>query len=645
MMAAFLYGFVPVYLRILLLMTLAGTVLTLCVLFFRVFVERWVSKCWEYRLWKVVLLGFLIPFSLFLRLPVSTPLTGMQNWVERTTAGIQEPVSVPVEPVQESTGPALESGSGENPVPVDRKTASALNWGAIVEAVPVAVSGVLLIYTVGNYLLFARKLKRSRREIHEEERKLYQRLAPKNRQPELWRSALVPTPMLVGVLHPAIYLPDRAYTESQLEHILCHELTHFRRGDVAIKWCGILLTSIHWFNPFAWITRKELDQICELSCDEAVISPLDTDQKQDYGNTLIEMAAQTRIPRQVVSAGVCEEKRNLKARLTAIMESKPVSHGALAFSAMLTVLALCTVTVLGATQAAGEIDPSTIVSCRAMSLEDRDRDGFMPFYDNFSELKTDKILPDAYTKVLVELVNAYGKERLSPIEEGARIPLGMSGSWIRLDCADGGYWMVHYTHGFICFSFNPLHFGEDEYETLLTYVDPEGNPVQTWVMDYAFDWPFRQLREDGTMPPQKQFSLEDIKIRAVVSLNRYCTVEEVNQWIHQEDIAITSVFLWTPGETGRMEQYLQDGEDILQALDRYLEIAEEAAEDTHDGAYTEDLEKFKNGEYQVFGLSVELPLWEVFGALDGLKDTGCVARVDYVPLGFSGIPSKPDGAP
>ena len=55
---------------------------------------------------------------------------------------------------------------------------------------------------------------------------LLQALCPKKGAPSLYRSALAVTPMLVGVFRPAVYLPDRAYTDEQLGNILRHELMH-----------------------------------------------------------------------------------------------------------------------------------------------------------------------------------------------------------------------------------------------------------------------------------------------------------------------------------------------------------------------------------------------------------------------------------
>jgi beta-lactamase regulating signal transducer with metallopeptidase domain len=64
------------------------------------------------------------------------------------------------------------------------------------------------------------------------------------------------------------------------------------------------------FNPVVWLTRREIDRACELSCDETVIRDLDTNGKRTYGDTLIAIAAVPKLGASVTLA-MCEEKKNL----------------------------------------------------------------------------------------------------------------------------------------------------------------------------------------------------------------------------------------------------------------------------------------------------------------------------------------------
>jgi hypothetical protein len=154
--------------------------------------------------------------------------------------------------------------------------------------------------------------------------------------------------MLMGLFRPVIILPDREYADAQLRAILLHELTHLRRRDVLVKWLSVVACAVHWFNPIVWLARREIDRACELACDEAVIRGLDASGKQCYGETLLYVAADSKTPWTVLSATMCEEKRDLKERLAAIARNKQYSRAAVAASAAVIIAAILAVGWLGA---------------------------------------------------------------------------------------------------------------------------------------------------------------------------------------------------------------------------------------------------------------------------------------------------------
>ncbi|SFM30534.1 Signal transducer regulating beta-lactamase production, contains metallopeptidase domain [Paenibacillus sp. 1_12] len=136
----------------------------------------------------------------------------------------------------------------------------------------------------------------------------------------LFRNRYISTPMLIGIVRPRIIIPDIPYSEKQLANILRHEIVHFRRKDIGVKWLMVMATAIHWFNPFIYMIKKEINHACELACDEAVIRNMSPAEKQDYGDTLISVASDSKYPTGVLQATMYEEKQTLKERLVAIMK-------------------------------------------------------------------------------------------------------------------------------------------------------------------------------------------------------------------------------------------------------------------------------------------------------------------------------------
>ena len=195
------------------------------------------------------------------------------------------------------------------------------------------------------------KLRRERAAADEKEIALLRQLACGRRAPALYRSSLVPTPMLVGLLRPTIYLPDAMYSEAQLRNILLHELTHFRRGDIIIKRVATFAVHIHCINPFVYLIHREINRTCELACDEAVVKYLNDDEKQAYGDTLIAVAARENLKIVVLATTMCEEKKILKERLGAIMRSRKLTGGVITLSCALFMVVLCGAVVLAASGA------------------------------------------------------------------------------------------------------------------------------------------------------------------------------------------------------------------------------------------------------------------------------------------------------
>ncbi len=99
----------------------------------------------------------------------------------------------------------------------------------------------------------------------------------------------IPSPFVLGLLRPRIYLPSRLQ-ERELSYILLHERHHIRRGDHIWKALGFAALCIHWFNPLVWVAFVLAARDLEMSCDEAVIRKLGAGIRADYAASLLSLA-------------------------------------------------------------------------------------------------------------------------------------------------------------------------------------------------------------------------------------------------------------------------------------------------------------------------------------------------------------------
>lgn len=173
--------------------------------------------------------------------------------------------------------------------------------------------------------------------------------------PKVYKCNQIFTPTLVGTFRPFIVLPNADSSESELRYIFIHEITHCSRFDIAYKWIVQIMACIHWFNPFVYFMRREIDRLCELSCDEGVIRELTAKERRSYGDTLLSIINPDRKCQAIPIISMSDDKKQIKERLGAIMKYTKKSRTTLIISLALAVVLLCAAAYAGVyTQAADD---------------------------------------------------------------------------------------------------------------------------------------------------------------------------------------------------------------------------------------------------------------------------------------------------
>ncbi|MDD5706256.1 MAG: M56 family metallopeptidase [Kiritimatiellae bacterium] len=106
----------------------------------------------------------------------------------------------------------------------------------------------------------------------------------------VFQSAFVPAPAVVGWLKPVILLPASALTglsAGQLESLLAHELTHFRRCDYLVNMLQTAIEILGFYHPAVWWVSRRIRIERENCCDD-VAAGLTGDRAQ-YASALATM--------------------------------------------------------------------------------------------------------------------------------------------------------------------------------------------------------------------------------------------------------------------------------------------------------------------------------------------------------------------
>lgn len=110
-----------------------------------------------------------------------------------------------------------------------------------------------------------------------------------HRKVKIWECDRIPSPFVLGIFRPQIYIPFRM-EQKQQQYILAHESWHIRRYDPLWKLVAFVLLAVYWWNPFAWIAFFYMTRDMEMSCDEAVLAQFGNEIKQGYSASLLSFA-------------------------------------------------------------------------------------------------------------------------------------------------------------------------------------------------------------------------------------------------------------------------------------------------------------------------------------------------------------------
>ena len=317
--------------QILISLTLSGSAMALVLLVLRyVFLRRMPSTVYYYA-WLLVLLRFVLPIPGLVPIEqaarqVSRPIIASRPLLQEEQAMRPVMPSLPENfvPVTAVTNTQEESEQGSRPMPMQMETPrkNDVNLKSPTLWICVWAVGTTLSFGLylASYMFLTARVRRSLSPATLDDRRVY-RMLP-GRKPRLFRCAVFKTPLMFGVIHPLITLPEQVYDEDLLSSILRHELIHYHRRDTIYKWFAVAVLSTQWFNPLSYLIRRELSRACELSCDEILLRGMDRAEKRSYGEALIRMASAGVLPVGVAATTFSTEKRNLKERLEQIMNYK-----------------------------------------------------------------------------------------------------------------------------------------------------------------------------------------------------------------------------------------------------------------------------------------------------------------------------------
>lgn len=275
----------------------------------------------QYHLWFLLLALLAVPF-------IPLRLGGFSRLFARY--GILRNPSVPDETaVSKAAGTGLSAASdwmNDFAISVNSRTASLT--GILLSILWLTGIFAMSLVTIRSAFRL-RTLKRSALPLQNQEvRTIYkhclEELRIRKRIP-VYSTAFLKSPIILGFLKPAIYLPIHLISDcqaSEIRYILLHELQHYRHRDVLVSYLMNLAGIVYWLNPLIWHALKEMRGDREIACDTSVLQMLTEDLYEDYGNTLINFAEKVSLQPFPFAAGIGGTIRQMRRRILNIVTYK-----------------------------------------------------------------------------------------------------------------------------------------------------------------------------------------------------------------------------------------------------------------------------------------------------------------------------------
>ena len=326
-----------IFLR-LLNMSLTASVMALAVMLIRLLLRK--APKWIFCvMWGLVALRLVLPFSIesvLSLMPSAEPIPAeiLETDVPKIDSGIP--------PLDELVNPALQEAYAPS---IGTAAASLENLTKIIALIWLIGAVAMIGYALISSALLRRKLKDA---------------TPY--QPGIKQSDFAPSPFVLGILRPVIYLPYRA-DEADLPYIIAHERAHIARRDHLWKPLGFLLLAVYWFNPVMWLSYILLCRDIEAACDEKVIRDLDGDALRAYSGALLNARVSRR---RIAACPLAFGEVGVKERIKNVMSYKKPAFWLI----LAALIAAVTVTVCLLTSPAKDYQPKLFGFCHTADTGD-----------------------------------------------------------------------------------------------------------------------------------------------------------------------------------------------------------------------------------------------------------------------------------
>ena len=237
---------------------------------------------WQYYVWIAVLLSMIIPTYKLIPQKEAQKLSMIPRNEVVQTEVLQEYEEIPETVIIEETPIEYREVKITPELSITLLDLLAYVWFVGMCIYLIIVISSYIIYITGKHKKAVRLTENTVLNEVKKELKI-------KRHIKIRMSPDIQSPMLVGVLFPVIYIPCREIPDENMRMVFLHELTHYKRKDLAFKWLSLFVNAVHWFNPLAYLLCSNVSEACEVSCDMAVTKNMSDTEQKIYMKTILDL--------------------------------------------------------------------------------------------------------------------------------------------------------------------------------------------------------------------------------------------------------------------------------------------------------------------------------------------------------------------
>lgn len=343
----------PIFYKIL-YMSIVGSILGVLILGLTKFLDNRLSAKWKFYMLLIPILFLMIPVSrIQVNIENDFALTSVIDRVE-TTLNSTHTLNYNKSNIEEekvaSIKKAMQEGSSVNlEESKDTSSKESITFYMIIPIIwLIGITISISIFIIGNINLIYRISKSKKLEDSMVKVILIKckRKLGINKKIEIRIQNKDVSPCIYGIMKPKILVSNEFIKKDVqvIENVFMHELSHYKRKDMITNYILLIMTAIHWFNPFVYRFFRKMRQEMELATDEIALGKMDKEEKKKYGLTLISLLQTYETPK-VTAKMLCvtDDSKNMERRIKKIKELAKSKKYRISIMILILVVIICAI--------------------------------------------------------------------------------------------------------------------------------------------------------------------------------------------------------------------------------------------------------------------------------------------------------------